>query len=155
MPDTRSKPVAAAPCAPVEGMTAPADLRNILLVEDEDFDARRLAATLRVALGRAIDVRRVCSVQEVSGAIAQSMPDIVFIDDYLGPSDSALQTIPELRLAGYAGSIIVMSGEMNRSRMTELGALGVKDALHKDDITSATITAAIDRAIAAQTMPTG
>lgn len=126
--------------------TALPDLHDILLVEDEDFDARRLSATLRVTLGRTIDVRRIRAVREISAAIERSMPDIVFIDDYLGPTDTALQTIPELRSAGYTGSIIVMSGEMDRARTIKLGSLGVSEALHKDDITSATLTTAISRA---------
>lgn len=126
-------------------------LNDILLVEDEDFDARRLSATLRVALGRTIDVRRVRAVQEVSAAIAQSMPDIVFIDDYLGPNDSALQTIPELRHAGYTGAIIVTSGEIDRARIIKLSALGANGALHKDDINSVTLTAAIHQALTTET----
>ena len=119
---------------------------NVLLVEDEDSDARRLAATLRIVLGRSINAERVEVVRDVAAAIAASPPDIVFIDDYLKPDDSALDTIPELRRSGYIGPIIVMSGEMDRSRSIVLKAAGASVTMHKEDINSVTISDAMHRA---------
>ncbi len=127
-------------------------IRNVLLVEDEDSDARRLAATLRIVLGRSINAERVEVVGDVAAAIAAAPPDIVFIDDYLKPDDSALETIPELRRSGYIGPIIVMSGEMDRSRGIVLKAAGASVTMHKEDINSVTIADAMNRAFAGQSV---
>lgn len=121
-------------------------IRNVLLVEDDDSDARRFAATLRIVLGRGVNAARAESVGDVAAAIETSPPDIVFIDDYLKPDDSALETIPELRRAGYTGPIIVMSGEMGRARSIVLMAAGASVTMHKEDINSVTIADAMHRA---------
>lgn len=121
-------------------------LSDILIVEDENFDANRLQATLHLVLGRETSVRRANSLGSAIDNVIQSLPDMVFLDDYLKPSDTATDTIPFLRRAGYLGPIIVISGEVDRARRVELRAAGASDAIHKDDLDSAKVAEALARA---------
>lgn len=124
-------------------------IRDVLVVEDEHFDANRLQATVHLVLGRETDVRRAATLGSALDCILARQPDIVFLDDYLKPDDTALQTIPFLRHAGYEGPIIVVSGEVDRSRRFELRAAGAAGTIHKDDLDSTQIIEAMARAFKA------
>ncbi|HUS95989.1 MAG TPA: response regulator, partial [Hyphomicrobiaceae bacterium] len=121
-------------------------LSDIIIIEDETFDANRLEATLHLVLGRSAKIRRAQTLGTAIDCVLATKPDIVFLDDYLKPSDTAMQTIPFLRRAGYDGPIIVISGEIDRARRVELRAAGAVDALHKDDLDSAKLSEALSRA---------
>lgn len=123
-------------------------LRDVLVVEDESFDARRMSAILHIALGRDIVLRFATSLDKAIDEVLKATPDVVFLDDYLKPNDSALQTMPLVRRAGYAGPIIVISGEVDRPRRIELRKVGASEVLHKDDVNSVNITEALLRAFA-------
>jgi CheY-like chemotaxis protein len=115
--------------------TLPA-LQNVLVIEDETFDADRLKATLRVMLGYDLDVRRAATLGTAVDAVLASQPELVFLDDVLKPSDNALDTIPFLRRAGYSGPIVVVSGQVTKKRKLQLTAAGADDVIHKDDVDS-------------------
>lgn len=121
-------------------------LSDILIVEDENFDANRLQATLHLVLGREATIRRAATLGSALDGIIAAQPDLLFLDDYLKPNDTALQTIPFLRHAGYDGPIIVVSGEVDRARRVELRAAGAVDAIHKDDLDSTKVFEALARA---------
>lgn len=123
-------------------------IRQVLVVEDDDSDARRIAATLRLVLGRGVYTRRVETLGEVADAVSATLPDIVFIDDYLDPGDTALDTIPELRRAGYSGPVVVLSGAMDRARSLVLQAAGAGVTLHKEEVNSVTVAEAVSVAFA-------
>ena len=61
------------------------------------------------------------------------------LDDYMGPTDRADDALPLIRRAGFMGPIVVVSGELNRNRRTQLLRLGVADAINKDDLDSGSI----------------
>lgn len=122
------------------------EITDILIVEDENFDANRLQATLHLVLGREATIRRATTLGSALDGILEAQPDLLFLDDYLKPNDTALQTIPFLRRAGYEGPIIVVSGEVDRARRVELRAAGVVDAIHKDDLDSTKVFEALARA---------
>jgi DNA-binding NarL/FixJ family response regulator len=123
-------------------------LSNVLVVEDEGVDARRLTAVLRIVLGRDVMLRLAPSLDKAIDEVLKSLPDALFLDDYLKPNDSALQTIPLVRRAGYPGPIIVVSGEVDRPRRIELRKAGASDIIHKDDIDSVNVSEALIRAYA-------
>lgn len=127
-------------------------LSDILIVEDEHFDANRLQATLHLVLGREANVRHAASLGAAIDCVIAATPDVVFLDDYLKPSDTAMDTIPFLRRAGYVGPIIVISGEVDRSRRVELRAAGAAYAIHKDDLDSVQISEALMRAFTKTTV---
>lgn len=122
------------------------DLKNVLIVEDEGVDARRMTAVLRIVLGRDVELRLAPSLDRAIDEVIQLNPDVVFLDDYLKPNDSALQTIPLVRRAGYDGPIIVVSGEVDRPRRIELRKAGAIEIIHKDDVDSVNVSEALIRA---------
>jgi response regulator of citrate/malate metabolism len=125
-------------------MTAP-PLSDVLIIEDETFDADRLRATLHVIFGYEIEVRRAKTLGSALDAVIERKPEIIFLDDYLKPNDNATQTIPFLRRCGYVGPIVVVSGAADRQRRTTLLRAGAADVIHKDDLDSSRVSEALLR----------
>lgn len=120
-------------------------LNDIVVVDDEAVDADRMFATLRVMFGYEFTMRRAATAGGAVDAVIAAKPDILFLDDILKPSDDAAHTIPFLRRAGYEGPIIVISGQVTRSRRAALFAAGATDVIHKDDVDSVRLTEALHR----------
>lgn len=120
-------------------------LKAVLIVEDEEADADRLKATLRVMFGYDIEVRRAATLGAAIDSVMEKSPELVFLDDVLKPSDEAHQTIPFLRRAGYQGPIVVVSGRVTRTRRSALMAAGATDVIHKDDVDSVRLAEALAR----------
>jgi response regulator of citrate/malate metabolism len=121
-------------------------VHDVLIVEDEAFDADRLKATLHVMLGYDLTIRRASTLGSALDCVILRKPGIVFLDDYLKPNDNASQTIPFLQRAGYSGPIVVVSGEADRQRRAVLMAAGACDVIHKDDLDSVRVAEALARA---------
>ncbi|MBA4171399.1 MAG: hypothetical protein C0511_01765 [Hyphomicrobium sp.] len=122
-------------------------LANILIIEDETFDAERLSATLRVMFGYELLVRRAATLASALDRIIEQKPEIIFLDDVLKPSDDASQSIPYIRRAGYEGPIVVVSGQVTRTRRATLLAAGATDVIHKDDVDSVRLAEALVRVL--------
>ncbi len=120
-------------------------LKDVVVVEDETIDADRMFATLRVMYGYDVEVRRASTAAGAADLVMARRPELVFLDDILKPSDDALHTIPFLRRAGYDGPVIVISGQVTRSRKAILLAAGATEVIHKDDVDSVRLTEAIHR----------
>jgi CheY-like chemotaxis protein len=123
--------------------TALPQLSDVLVIDDSDVDAKRLSATLRIIFGYDVQIRRAPTIATALDCIIKLQPDLVFLDDVLKPSDSATETIPLLRRADYKGPIIVVSGEVTRSRQVILRASGATEVIHKDDVDSVRLTEAL------------
>lgn len=121
------------------------DLKDVLVVEDESMDADRMFATLRVMFGYELEIRRANTLASAVDFVMSRKPEIVFLDDILKPSDDATQTIPFLRRAGFDGPIVVVSGQVTRTRRTTLIAAGATEVIHKDDVDSVRLTEALQR----------
>lgn len=113
--------------------------KDILIVEDETMDANRLVGTLRSMFGYALDVRRAKTLNIALDMVMARKPELILLDDYLKPSDTAMDSIPILRRANYDGPIVVVSGEVDRYRRAELMAKGANETINKDDLNSAAI----------------
>lgn len=120
-------------------------LTDVLIVEDENFDADRLRATLHIMCGYGIQVRRAKTLGSALDAVIERRPELIFLDDYLKPNDNATHTIPFLRRCGYDGPIVVVSGEVDRQRRGVLIKAGAIDVIHKDDLDSVRIGEALGR----------
>lgn len=120
-------------------------LKDILIVDDETFDADRLKATLRLMFGYDIEIRRAATLGRALDELITRMPDLIFLDDVLKPSDNASQTLPFLRRTGYVGPVIVVSGQVTRQRRTQLIDAGAADVIHKDDVDSVRVAEALHR----------
>ncbi|MEL7047454.1 MAG: response regulator, partial [Pseudomonadota bacterium] len=126
----------------------------ILVVEDEDRDANRIQATLRLMVGYAsIEVRIAKTISTAVDAVLERTPELILLDDALKPSDTATDTIPFLKRAGYMGPIVVISGQVTRRRRTELMAAGANDVIHKDDVESVKIRECLARVFADHPVP--
>ena len=123
-------------------------LSDVLIVEDETFDVERLTATLRVMFGYDLEVRRASTLATALDRVIEKRPEIIFLDDILKPSDTALNSIPYLRHATYEGPIVVISGQVARARRNELMAAGATDVIHKDDVDSVRLAEALLRVFA-------
>jgi CheY-like chemotaxis protein len=122
-----------------------AHFRDILLIDDEGIDAERLTATLRVVFGYETAIRWASTLAEGVDRVGEKRPCLVFLNDMLQPSADALRAIPLLRSAGFAGPIIVVSGQVTHWRRSGLLAEGASDVIHKDDIDSVRVAEALDR----------
>lgn len=120
-------------------------LTDILIVEDEKPDADRLVATLRSMFGYALDVRRAHTLNIAIDMVLARPPELILLDDYLKPNDTALDSIPMLRRANFNGPIVIISGEVDRHRRAELLAKGATDTINKDDLNSAAIAEVLVR----------
>lgn len=120
-------------------------LDDILIVEDENFDADRLRATLHIMFGYGINVRRAKTLGSALDAVIERHPEVIFLDDYLKPNDNATHTIPFLRRCGYGGPIVVVSGEVDRFRRSILIKAGAIDVIHKDDLDTVRISEALSK----------
>jgi DNA-binding NarL/FixJ family response regulator len=126
-------------------------IRDVLIVEDETFDADRLKATLHLILGYDIEIRRAATLGSALDAVIARQPEIVFLDDVLKPSDNASHTIPFLRHAGFTGPIVVISGQVTRQRRATLIEAGAIDVIHKDDVDSVRVGEALQRVLGGDT----
>lgn len=117
--------------------------RDILVIEDDNTDAERLTAKLHVLFGYDTGIRCAGDLEQAIACIEEQEPHLIFLDDILKPSLTALQAIPQLRSAGYKGPIIVVSGLVTHSRRSCLLANGASDAIHKDDIDSVRLAEAV------------
>ena len=124
--------------------TIPA-LKDVVVVDDEAIDSDRMLATLRVMFGYDVSVRPAATIAQAIDLVIARHPDIIFLDDILKPSDDATQTIPFLRRTGYAGPIVVISGQVTRNRKTALMSAGATEVIHKDDVDSVRLTETLQR----------
>lgn len=121
------------------------DLHQVLIIDDEVFDADRLEATLRVIFGYDLNVERANTLATGLEAVMHATPDLIFLDDVLKPSDTAADSIPLLRRANYTGPIVVVSGQVTNRRAFLLRDCGAVDVVHKDDVDSVRMGEALIR----------
>lgn len=117
--------------------------RNILIIEDEARDSDRLASTLRTMFGYEIAIRQCRTLGTALDAVVTEMPDLVFLDDRLGPIDRAEKSVPFLRSAKCTATIIVVSSYVDRRRRADLIRLGAGDVIDKDELDSTMISKAL------------
>ena len=112
---------------------------EILVVDDNVVHATRLAAMLRGVFGFETKVRETGSLQGGIQAIKTAQPDLIFLDDVLRPTDTAVSSIPKLRAAGCTSGIVVISSEVELRRASELIKASAIDVIHRDDLNGARI----------------
>ncbi|MBX7194744.1 MAG: response regulator [Sandaracinaceae bacterium] len=79
-----------------------------VLIVDDDALVLRIE---RVTLTRAgFEVSAATSVDEANGELARATPDLVLVDLHLG-SESGLDLVRTLKASGYAGRVVVVSGQ--------------------------------------------
>jgi DNA-binding NarL/FixJ family response regulator len=114
-------------------------INDVVVIEDERLDSDRMLATLRTLLGYQVEVRRARTLNIGIDLLLAKQPDLVLLDDYMGPTDRADDALPLIRRTGYEGPVVVVSGALDRKRRNELMKLGVAEAINKDDLDSGSI----------------
>jgi hypothetical protein len=71
---------------------------DILIVEDDALDAKRMQGTLRSLFGYDVQMRVASTLGKALDAVIERKPDVVFLDDHLKPKDNAAETIPPVQL---------------------------------------------------------
>jgi PleD family two-component response regulator len=122
--------------------------KNILIIEDNQRDSDRLASTLRTIFGYDATVRQCRTLGTALDEVLSDQPELVFLDDRLGPVDKAEKSVPFLRSARYGAMILVLSSFIDRRRRAEIMKLGVDDVIDKDDLDSTSICQALIAALA-------
>lgn len=112
---------------------------NILVVEDDRRDAERLASTVRTIFGYDVKVRLCPTLGTALDAVLSEQPDLVFLDDRMGPIDKAEKSVPFLRSARCVAPIIVISSYVDRRRRADVLKLGVTGVIDKDELDSLSI----------------
>lgn len=111
-------------------------LSSVHIIDDSRFDADVLASNLRKILGRDLRIAISLAAASLKNQWGERHPDVVFIDDRLGPGTTALTVMPLLRRMGYAGPMVAVSGLLTPQRRAELVRAGAGGTLHKDDYNS-------------------
>lgn len=115
-------------------------LTEVLVVDDETMDIKRLRATLHLMFGYDINVREATTLSGAIDEVMNKTPQLILLDDDLKLSaDRACDSIPYLRRIGYEGPIVVVSGIATRNRRKDLMDAGAAEVLHKDDVDSTRI----------------
>lgn len=108
---------------------------RVVLVDDDDFDARRIETSLRILLGSSAIVQLARTSEGLVRLIRRGFdPDAVVIDDRLPPAGTAETTLADLRAAGFLGPVIVISGQFSQGRQQALQRLNVAGVFDKDDV---------------------
>lgn len=115
-------------------------LTDVLLVDDNDRDIKRLRATLHLLFGYDVAIRDSNTLSSAIDEVLKRIPQLIFLDDNLDLSnDRACESIPYLRRVGFEGPIVVISGVATRNRRLDLKAAGAAEVIHKDDVDSVRI----------------
>ena len=113
------------------------------MVRQAWLDARAVGALLRGAFGRDVQVRHATSLLRARNMLLERVPELIILDDILPPRDRAETSIAALREARFAGSIVVVSGGLTRIRTQALRAAGATGVIHKDDLNTTELAAAV------------
>jgi CheY-like chemotaxis protein len=120
-------------------------LRNIMVIDDNDQDARHATVVLRMLLGPELVVTSHRYLAKAVAELQRTMPDLIILDDHLPPMDRAETSLKALQRFGFKGPFIVMTGMLDRQRKFELEQLGPLGLIHKDDLDSFSLSEALTR----------
>lgn len=108
---------------------------RVVLVDDNDFEARRIDTSLRILLGSAVIVQLARTAEGIVRLIKRGFdPDAIVLDDRLPPAGVAETTLADVRAAGFAGPVIVISGQFSQGRQQALQRLNVAGVFDKDEV---------------------
>ena len=125
-----------------------------MIIDDDARDADVLASSLRLLFGHQVTITQVRALRAIAKAIADTKPDVVFLDDRLAHGTSAEQSLQMLQAAGHRLPVVLISGLLTRGRLIELSRLGVADIIHKDDSNAVRLAEAVVKVLEWPAAPT-
>lgn len=114
-------------------------LMSVLVIDDDEGDIRSITTILKLLQGTDLEVRSARSLGTALDQLKSRPPQVVFLDDWLSPSENADTSIAFLRRFGYAGPIVVIAGEVTRRRKIQLREQGASAVISKDDLDGMTL----------------
>ncbi|MBL0871243.1 MAG: response regulator [Phycisphaerales bacterium] len=130
----------AAHAAPVETKPTPEVHASVLLVEDNDAERRLYEFLLAKAKAK---VTAVTTAQEAIDACKKGGFDLILTDLNLA-SGSGEDVVKSVREQGFAGPILVITGELSGKRLAGLSQLGVSDVVCKPATPPVMLRAIVD-----------
>jgi DNA-binding NarL/FixJ family response regulator len=122
-------------------------LRNIMVIDDSEQDARHVEVVLKMLLGPQMVVTSHRYLAKAVAELQRNMPDLVILDDHLPPMDRAETSHKALQRFGFRGPFIIMTGMLDRARRLELDKLGPLGMIHKDDMDSFSLSEVLTRLV--------
>jgi diguanylate cyclase (GGDEF)-like protein len=127
-------------------MTQPGPIQ-VLLVEDNLEDARRLARMLRLAAGGRFRLQRTRRLREAQRCLLHSSPDVALVDLSL-PDAHGSEAVHRIQHFAPSLPLIVLSDRENDALAADLLQQGAQDFLVKDELTDGHLSRALCHAIA-------
>jgi CheY-like chemotaxis protein len=122
-------------------------LRSIMVIDDNEQDARHAAVVLQMLLGPELNLTSHRYLAKAVAELQRCMPDLIILDDHLPPMDRAETSLKALQRFGFRGPFIVMTGMLDRARKLELEKLGPLGLIHKDDLDSFSLSEVLTRLV--------
>ena len=111
------------------------DLKDFLIIDDNDIDVSHLRACLHMVAGYEVSVRQAGTPQSAIDAVKDRPPHVIFTDS-LNAIDTAFTTILKLRGIGYHGPVVVVTGNEDPVKKQQLMAAGAVEVVGKDSLNS-------------------
>jgi len=122
------------------------DVIRVLLVEDNDGDARLVELMLQSTFGAAIQLSRARSLAEALQQIDKATPDCVILDLGL-PDAHGLEAIRRIKARAPLMAVVVLTGDDDGELGTQAVAAGAQDYLVKGNTIDQTLTRSIRYAV--------
>jgi CheY-like chemotaxis protein len=122
-------------------------LRSIMVIDDNEQDARHAAVVLQMLLGPELNVTSHRYLAKAVAELQRRMPDLVILDDHLPPMDRAETSLKALQRFGFKGPFVIMTGMLDRTRKLELEKLNPLGLIHKDDLDSFSLSEVLTRLV--------
>jgi CheY-like chemotaxis protein len=122
-------------------------LRSIMVIDDNEQDARHATVVLQMLLGPDLNLTSHRYLAKAVAELQRRMPDLIILDDHLPPMDRAETSLKALQRFGFKGPFIVMTGMLDRARKLELEKLGPLGLIHKDDLDSFSLSEVLTRLV--------
>lgn len=120
--------------------------KNILIIDDNEAEAKIVRANLHLVFGYDdIHIRDARTIGLAMDMIMEEMPDLIFLDDILPPSETATDTLPLIKRCNYNGPIIIVSGLLNVERRLKLNEAGASHIIHKDNLDSVSLGEVLEK----------
>jgi DNA-binding NarL/FixJ family response regulator len=122
-------------------------LGNIMVIDDNEQDARHAVVVLQMLLGPEVNITSHRYLAKAVTELQRRMPDLLILDDHLPPMDRAETSLKALLRFGFKGPFVIMTGMLDRARKLELEKLNPLGLIHKDDLDSFSLSEVLGRLI--------
>jgi DNA-binding NarL/FixJ family response regulator len=121
----------------------PRELR-ILVIDADPSAAEVVSVSLPASPGRAYEVASAANIEQVRSALRTQAHDLALLSDPLGPDDAA-ELLGKLRHRDASLPVLAVSAAGGETQAVKLFRAGADDYLRRDELSPATLAAALDR----------